>query len=128
MTVTPIRKDQYPMTVSPATRKASIDKLLRSLGDDAAQVASTLDSAGIRGRRGSARCCPVALYLTAGGLPGVFVTTSSVYLPDPAAADPKADTDDFDYRTDLPTPVLNFVDQFDLGMFPAIEDETAGRP
>lgn len=86
-----------PPPEAPATLTEQITTKLAALGNSANAVATSLEAAGITGRRGSATSCPIANYLGHAGLGidrayvgclniDVRVGSQPVSVPPPAGA------------------------------------------
>lgn len=86
--------------------------LLGSLGDTPDKIADTLVAAGVTGKRGIAKCCPIARWLQRNG-----ITDASVGPRDVAVGE------DDEGMVELPDPVKVFVENFDLGYGYAALDE-----
>lgn len=82
-----------------------IREWLEELGSTADEVAASLESRGIRGRRGSATHCPIAKYLQQRAVRSALVGADTVHV-DPGLGLPYVDV-----RT--PNAVADFVAKFD---------------
>lgn len=95
---------------------------LESLGSTADEVAQTLSSRGITGRRNSGCDCPVARFLQAEvpetarlwWFSGYWVDGEYIQLPLSMSELPET-------RVDVPQPVYEFVLRFDSGDYPDLE-------
>jgi len=98
--------------------KAELGSLLRSLGDDQAQIAAQLGAMGVRGVPRDSRGCAIAVFLHAvlgadRAIDSVKVTSRKVQLK----------TSPWWRRNlslGLPPPVRDFVACFDAGGFPSL--------
>lgn len=97
--------------MSAAEHEAAIGRLLAELGDTADKVADALRAKGIKGRRVSARSCPVTTYLKARRPALDTLTTTQGWV---RFRDPDSPT----WPT-IPTtePVREFVRRFDQGVY-----------
>jgi hypothetical protein len=104
----------YPFT------EAGLTQALRALGKSENEVAANLSALGFRGNPGSECACPVANYLLAAV---EEVSDAGVYLDaEDAHADvwtrSTAETARVSATTELPLPVIRFVNLFDRREYP----------
>jgi hypothetical protein len=90
----------------------NLKSLLEGMGSTADEVAAFLEGQGCKGWRGTPYFCPVAQYLRLSGLTDPSVSTIMArerHKPDSIQM--------------LPTPVHNFVLNFDFGFYPQLDKE-----
>lgn len=85
--------------------------ILGDLGSTPDEVAKNLEAMGLRGKPGN-RTCPVAIWVDLFEFDGrtVKVTKTNVHLLNAAGR--------LEVTAALPRPVLEFVNRYDLGMYP----------
>lgn len=98
--------------------------LLESLGDTPLKVANALRAEGIKGRRGSARYCPVNnLLLKHGACRGTATVLQNAYLQ--LHETPSSQYNDDRITVPLPGAVRAFIVNFDNLVYPDLLGESA---
>jgi hypothetical protein len=89
-----------------------VERLILALGSTSDEVAHSLQEAGVRGKQCSSVACPLAVYLRQHGHE-VEVAPFQLQL-------------NREGRWNLPWHIVDFVDAFDHGLYPALLEQTGG--
>lgn len=109
--------------------QAKIEKALEDLGDTPESVAEKLQAGGFTGEPKSGESCPVANYLRSLKFDGVkSITVAPRYAVVFFSESKNPDDEPREFRDIyFPNPVIGFIDLFDNGEFPELEDPSASK-
>jgi hypothetical protein len=94
---------------------STVDQALSSLGETALQVARNLHKQGIKGAKSSAGGCPIANYLRREFGRDALVNRDRVYVM-------RITVDEKGKSFIVPSPVSNFIADFDNGLHPELKE------
>jgi hypothetical protein len=92
----------------------TLQEAIAALGSDADDIRSNLANWKIKGKKQNIGICPVAIYLKREGFPCAYVSQLGIYGSSIT-------------RMNTPTHVAAFINRFDDGEFPELEDNTPSK-
>lgn len=96
--------------------RREIEEKLRALGGTTVEVAASLETKGVRGKKGSACLCPIAMYLK------WQISTAAHYHVSPGRISAYQGGGAPPVEVPLMYPFPHFIGMFDQGLFPQLEE------